>query len=247
MKANNQFNNVVLENYFKNTLYKEILNSLPKSNNFSMLLETLLNSMASSQDDDLKTELNNNMAGINLENLPMIKNMEDTITFKNINSTNLNKINNSYGINSYKDISKPYSNGKIIVKNPAILKAVEKASQKYGMDKNLILSVIKQESDFNPKCVSHAGAMGLMQLMPENCVEYGVSNPYSIEENIDAGTRHLKDMIKLQKGNLMLGLASYNAGPGTLRRRAVTTVEGISKLPSETRHYVKKVMNYYKG
>ncbi|HFL3547501.1 TPA: lytic transglycosylase domain-containing protein, partial [Clostridioides difficile] len=66
--------------------------------------------------------------------------------------------------------------------------AVEQASKKYNVDANLIKAIIKVESDFNPNTVSSAGAKGLMQLMPENCRDLGVTNPFNIEQNIDAGT-----------------------------------------------------------
>ncbi len=130
-------------------------------------------------------------------------------------------------------------------RNITIDKAVENASRKYGIDKDLIMAVIKQESDFNPKCVSNAGAMGLMQLMPVNCRDLHVKNPYDIDENIDGGTRHLKDMLNRYGNNKKMALAAYNAGCGTLRRRGVKDESGICRLPLETRDYVKKVMKYY--
>jgi len=128
--------------------------------------------------------------------------------------------------------------------NSSIDQAVEKASRKYGIDKDLIMAVIKQESSFDPYSVSKAGAEGLMQLMPGTAKDLGVKNPFSVEENVDGGTRYLKDMLEMHNNSKQLALAAYNAGPGTLKKRGVDTVEEISNLPSETRDYVQKVMKY---
>lgn len=132
-------------------------------------------------------------------------------------------------------------------KDEKINSAIEQASKKYGVDAKLISSLIKQESDFNPNAKSSAGAMGIMQLMPCNVEDFGVKNPYDIFENIDAGTRELRGYLKRYNGNIELSLAAYNAGPGTLEKRGVTSVDDIWKLPSETRTHVKKVMGYYRG
>lgn len=129
--------------------------------------------------------------------------------------------------------------------NLTIEEAVNNASRKYGVDRDLIMAVIKQESSFNPNATSHAGAQGLMQLMPGTARELGVTNSYDIEQNIDGGTRYLKSMLEMHGNSKQLALAAYNAGPGTLKKRGVDTVEEISKLPSETRNYVQKVMKYY--
>ncbi|NMM64514.1 lytic transglycosylase domain-containing protein [Clostridium sp. P21] len=131
--------------------------------------------------------------------------------------------------------------------NLSIDEAVAKASRKYGVDTNLIMAVIKQESDFNPKSTSGAGAMGLMQLMPGTASELGVSDPYNIGENVDGGTKYLKSLLNMYAGNKQLALAAYNAGPGTLQNRGVSDVSGVSRLPYETRDYVNKVMKYYAG
>lgn len=116
---------------------------------------------------------------------------------------------------------------------------VEKASQRYGVDGALIKAVIKAESNFNPSAVSHAGAQGLMQLMPATARGLGVSDSFNPEQNIMAGTRFLKDMINRYHGNLDAALAAYNWGPGNVDRK------GISSLPQETREYLAKVKNLY--
>ncbi|NFH69954.1 lytic transglycosylase domain-containing protein [Clostridium botulinum] len=128
-----------------------------------------------------------------------------------------------------------------------IYKAVEEASRKYGVDSNLILGIIKQESDFNPNVISSAGAMGLMQLMPENCKEDGVSDPFNIEQNINGGVKQLKGYIDRYNGNVEMALMAYNAGPGTMQKRGVTSVEHLYKMPKETQNYIPKVIGYYKG
>ncbi len=111
---------------------------------------------------------------------------------------------------------------------------IRQAAARHGVSEDLVREVMRAESEFNPRCVSRAGAMGLMQLMPENCREYGVSDPFDPAQNVDAGVRHLKHMID-QFGRLDLALAAYNAGPGAVRRYG-----GIPPY-SETRAYVAKI------
>ncbi|EPB9414616.1 transglycosylase SLT domain-containing protein [Clostridium perfringens] len=118
---------------------------------------------------------------------------------------------------------------------------INSVGQKYNVDPALICAVIKQESDFNPNEHSSAGAMGLMQLMPENCQEYGVTNPYDPYQNIVGGTRQLADLIKMYNGNLPLVLAGYNAGIGNVQKYG-----GVPPFP-ETQDYIVKVTAYYEA
>jgi len=125
--------------------------------------------------------------------------------------------------------------------NPAIGAIIDKASRRYGVDPGLISAVIRQESNFNPRAVSSAGARGLMQLMPATARGLGVSDPFDPEQNVMAGTRFLKDMLHRYGGDLDDALAAYNWGPGNVDRHGSSS----GALPRETRDYLAKVKGYY--
>lgn len=120
-------------------------------------------------------------------------------------------------------------------------------SKRYGVSEALIKSVIKAESDFNPTCVSSAGAMGLMQLMPVNVKELNVQDPFDPVQNIDGGIRELKGYLNSYNGDVKLALAAYNCGPTRVRRLGLDNLddpEQFAKLPKETRNYITKIMKY---
>jgi soluble lytic murein transglycosylase-like protein len=121
-----------------------------------------------------------------------------------------------------------------------ILNLIDKYSQKYNIDKNLVKAVVQQESGFNSNAVSKAGAMGLMQLMPSTAKGLGVRNPFDAEQNIAGGTKYLKNLIN-KYDSVKLGLAAYNAGSG-----AVNKYGGVPPY-KETQNYVKNIMSKTEG
>jgi soluble lytic murein transglycosylase-like protein len=115
---------------------------------------------------------------------------------------------------------------------------IARASNRYEVDSGLIKAVIKAESGFNPNAVSHAGAQGLMQLMPGTARSLGVNDSFDPEQNVMAGTRFLRDLLKRYNGNLDSALAAYNWGPGNVDRKP-------EQLPRETRDYLVRVKQFY--
>ncbi len=116
---------------------------------------------------------------------------------------------------------------------------VEAAAKKYNLDADLITSVIAVESNFDPKAVSRKNARGLMQLLPETAAQLGVKNIDDPAENIDGGTRYLRDLLQKYNNDLALALAAYNAGP--------EKVQLYGRVPpyAETISYVRRVKRGY--
>lgn len=118
---------------------------------------------------------------------------------------------------------------------------IERAAATFNIDEKLIHSVIKMESNYRPNATSHAGAQGLMQLMPQTARGLGVKNAYDPEQNIFGGSKYLRQMLDQFNGNIQLALAAYNAGPGNVRKFG-----GIPPF-RETQNYIKNVLNHYQA
>jgi soluble lytic murein transglycosylase-like protein len=118
---------------------------------------------------------------------------------------------------------------------------VHRLSAEEGLDPKLVDSVVRVESGYNPSAVSHKGALGLMQLMPDTARRLDVDDPFDPEQNVRGGVRELDRLIERYSGNLQLALAAYNAGEGAVERH-----RGIPPF-EETRDYVARVMSLYTG
>jgi soluble lytic murein transglycosylase-like protein len=119
--------------------------------------------------------------------------------------------------------------------------AIAEAAARHNVDPNLVRAVVKVESNFNPNAVSRKGAMGLMQLMPSTAKQLKVKNPFDPEQNMDAGVRHLKQLLESYGGDVRLTLAAYNAGAGAVARSS-----GVPHY-AETQNYVRRITNLYYG
>ncbi|HXZ12268.1 MAG TPA: lytic transglycosylase domain-containing protein [Candidatus Sulfotelmatobacter sp.] len=113
---------------------------------------------------------------------------------------------------------------------------IRDAAKKHGVDEKLIEHLIAVESNFNPRAVSRRQASGLMQLLPQTAARYSVANIFDPAQNIDAGTRYLKELLDRYRGDLKLALAAYNAGPEMVQRYG-----GIPPF-RETQNYVRQIL-----
>jgi soluble lytic murein transglycosylase len=117
---------------------------------------------------------------------------------------------------------------------------IDKTARDHQMDPALIRAVVRAESDYNPRAVSSAGALGLMQLMPGTAQDLAVNNPFDPEENVRGGVQYLRYLLTRFNGDTSLALAAYHAGEQRVERH-----NGVPPIEA-TQKYVKRVLNFHK-
>ncbi|HSE42077.1 MAG TPA: lytic transglycosylase domain-containing protein [Acidobacteriota bacterium] len=141
---------------------------------------------------------------------------------------------------SNKGVAKPFAIG-FSEDSKKYDKMVRTISKRYGVSPQLTKAVIQVESNYSQFAISNAGAMGLMQLMPDTAERFGVSSVFEPSENIEGGVRYLKYLMKRFNNDMSLAIAAYNAGENrVLREKAIPPFV-------ETQNYVRKVLALYKG
>lgn len=186
------------------------------------------------------TEAQYNKANPDIKIKPLQKAREESFKVKRKSFKEIPRQESDFNLNSAAKSLLPVAERRKIAKNDPILSRfgpyIEAASKRTSLDPALIISVIKAESGGDPQAVSSAGAKGLMQLVDSTAGQYGVKDQFDPQENIDAGSQYLSDLIS-RFGSLRLALAAYNAGPSNVMR-----YKGVPPF-KETEAYVEKVID----
>jgi putative murein lytic transglycosylase yjbJ len=123
--------------------------------------------------------------------------------------------------------------------NPELARVIHSAAQKYAVDPKLVSAVAEVESGGDQNAVSPAGAVGVMQLMPDTAAGLGI-NPYDMKSNVEGGAKYLREMLDTFDGDVKKAVAAYNAGPN-----AVKAYGGVPPY-AETQNYVTSVLDIYR-
>ena len=123
--------------------------------------------------------------------------------------------------------------------NPELARVIHSAAQKYAVDPKLVSAVAEVESGGDQNAVSPAGAVGVMQLMPDTAAGLGI-NPYDMKSNVEGGAKYLREMLDTFDGDVKKAVAAYNAGPN-----AVKASGGVPPY-AETQNYVTSVLDLYR-
>ncbi|WP_427109487.1 lytic transglycosylase domain-containing protein [Lysinibacillus xylanilyticus] len=237
---NSSSNNLTDSNSIFSDMISELLGDSTTTNNAK--LSSLLGGVSSAS--SMMSQFSNNGLAENMQNSAyqsLLYNGSNDVFIPSTVQTALANTQSSTTLDSYVSDnvigSTAYANSLAGANQYASI--IQKAAATYNVPEKLIAAVIKQESNFNSSVVSHAGAQGLMQLMPKTAQYLGVTNAFDPEQNIMAGAKYLRQLLDKFDNDPTLALAAYNAGASR-----VTKYGGIPPF-KETQNYVKKVMNYY--
>lgn len=175
---------------------------------------------------------------VNLSNLPVDNRYRVLVEDQKDNTTVLKEVAQEIvPMQAVSSAQKPQSIGESKIKYN---KMVDSAARVYGLDGALLHAVISVESRYNSMAISKKGARGLMQLMPETALRYGVKDSFDPAQNINGGAQYLRDLLKMYNKDVRLALAAYNAG-----EKAVAKYGNRIPPIRETRDYVPKVLDFY--
>lgn len=207
---------------------------------FEQVFDNTVNSLKSN--DNTQKQMIEQMKLAQIQLLQGLFSIEDEVDgddffseFDNIESLRQLTLQRSQVIDKYYATQRPALPQPVQQKANQITEMIDDVAEKVSLAPELIHSVVSAESDYNPTAVSHAGAQGLMQLMPETAQELGVQDSFDPLQNLLGGSKYLKQLLEKYDGDLDSALAAYNWGQGNVDRK------GLEQMPQETRDYLARV------